>query len=93
MKFRVLLVLVLGLCIGISGQPRAQASSTSPITIEQPWARATPSGARTGAAYLTIVNRGSAGDRLVSASTPLVVLVPYAAPAPRLQSVRKAFKP
>lgn len=34
------------------------------IHISQPWARATPKGASTGAAYMTITNRGSAPDRV-----------------------------
>ena len=39
------------------------------IAIEQPWARATPGRAPTGAAYLTLVNRGAEPDRLVGAAT------------------------
>ena len=39
------------------------------LAIETPWARATPPNARTGAAYLTLTNHGSAPDRLVSASS------------------------
>ena len=39
------------------------------ITIDQPWARATPPGAKIAAGYLTIRNTGGA-DRLVSASSP-----------------------
>ncbi len=35
------------------------------IAIEQGWARATPAGAASGAAYLTIVNRGGGDDRLI----------------------------
>jgi hypothetical protein len=77
MTYRVLLVLVLGMCVGIAGQARAQTPSASTIAIEQPWARATPAGAKTGAAYLTIINRGSASDRLVSASTPMASKVQF----------------
>ncbi|HUZ32359.1 MAG TPA: copper chaperone PCu(A)C [Xanthobacteraceae bacterium] len=39
------------------------------ILITQPWARATPKGASTGAAYLTITNDGSAPDRVNCASS------------------------
>lgn len=35
------------------------------IEIMHPWARATPKGAKVGAGYLTIVNKGSTPDRLV----------------------------
>jgi len=34
------------------------------IHIAQPWARATPSGATTGAAYMTITNKGATPDRV-----------------------------
>jgi hypothetical protein len=34
------------------------------IQITQPWARATPKGAPTGAAYMTITNKGTASDRV-----------------------------
>ena len=34
------------------------------------WCRATPPGAKVGAAYLTIENKGTAADRLVSVSSP-----------------------
>jgi copper(I)-binding protein len=38
------------------------------IRIEQPWARATPKGATTGAGYMTITNNGSQPDRLTCVS-------------------------
>jgi periplasmic copper chaperone A len=38
------------------------------LEISQPWARATPKGAETGAGYLTIKNTGAEPDRLVSAT-------------------------
>ncbi|WP_257165071.1 copper chaperone PCu(A)C [Bradyrhizobium sp. SRS-191] len=38
------------------------------LVIAQPWSRATPGGAKTGAGYLTIENKGAAPDRLVAAS-------------------------
>src|SRR5690349_21344229 len=41
------------------------------VAVEQAWARATPGAVKTGAAYLTLVNKGSAPDRLLSASTPV----------------------
>jgi copper(I)-binding protein len=39
------------------------------IQVRHPWARATPPGAKVGAAYLEIRNLGSQPDRLVSATT------------------------
>ena len=51
--------------------PAIAQSPPSPIHIEKAWARSTPPGAKTGAAYLTVVNTGSADDRLIGASTPV----------------------
>jgi periplasmic copper chaperone A len=39
------------------------------IQIASPWSRATAKGAAVGAGYLTIVNKGAAPDKLVSAAT------------------------
>ncbi len=44
----------------------ALAADSGPLRIEQPWAAETPPAARTGAAYLNIVNDGEA-DRLLGA--------------------------
>ncbi len=40
------------------------------LVIADPWARATPGGARNGAAYVTIRNRGRDADRLIAVSSP-----------------------
>lgn len=40
------------------------------IAVEQPWARATPGRAPTGAVYLTLANRGKDSDRLIGATSP-----------------------
>lgn len=42
-----------------------------PIAITNAWARATPAGAKTGAAYVTVTNKGDAPDKLLGASTPV----------------------
>lgn len=47
----------------------SQAAGSSTITVEQPWARATPVGAKTGAAYLTLANKSKTADRLTGASS------------------------
>lgn len=46
------------------------AQSKGDLQIEKPWARATPPGAAVGGGYLTIRNKGAAGDRLVGVSSP-----------------------
>jgi hypothetical protein len=39
------------------------------IQVEQPWSRATPAGARTGAVYLTVTNKSHDADRLLGVSS------------------------
>lgn len=41
------------------------------LTIEHPWSRATPPGAKVGGGYLEIRNGGASADRLVSVSSPV----------------------
>lgn len=48
-----------------SGPVFAQGAS---IQIEQPWARATPAGAMSGAVYMTINNKSNDADRLTGAA-------------------------
>ena len=47
----------------------AGSAAAGPLTITDAWIRATPPGARTAAAYLTIANTGAA-DRLLGGATP-----------------------
>jgi len=49
----------------------AQAAdyNVGPIHIAQPWARATPKGASTGAAYMTITNTGKTPDKVSCVSS------------------------
>lgn len=47
----------------------AQPVETSKINVEQPWARATPAGAMTGAVYMTLANETDTADRLTSVSS------------------------
>lgn len=61
----MLAILAVALAIGFS-----QAQSASSISIEKPFSRATPGGAKVAAGYMTITNKGTAADRLVSASSP-----------------------
>jgi copper(I)-binding protein len=53
------------------GLATAALAQTSAIEVDQVWARATPPGAKTGAVYLTLVNKGDTEDRLVSVATPV----------------------
>lgn len=47
----------------------AHDAKLGPLTIDHPWARATPGQARNGAVYLTIKTSGTEGDRLIRAET------------------------
>ena len=49
----------------------AENAASGNLVIVQPWSRATPNGARVAGGYLTIENKGSAPDRLLSGSTDL----------------------
>ncbi len=53
--------------IAIAPAALAQGTGTSTIAVEQPWARATPAGAQTGAVYMTLDNKTSTADRLTGA--------------------------
>jgi copper(I)-binding protein len=48
----------------------ALAPAAPPITVAGAWARATPPGVTTAAAYLTLTNDGGAADRLLGAASP-----------------------
>jgi periplasmic copper chaperone A len=64
---RVLLHLAAtALLIAVASFAFAQGAS---IQIEQPWSRATPGGASTGAVYLTINNKSHDADRLLGGSS------------------------
>ncbi|VIO74855.1 copper chaperone PCu(A)C [Bradyrhizobium ivorense] len=52
----------------VSASARAEDVKAGDLVITQAWARATPSGAKIGGGYLTIENKGTAPDRLVSGS-------------------------
>jgi copper(I)-binding protein len=71
----LIVTLLLALCVG--GAAHAQTSAASTIVVEQPFARATPKGAMTGAAYMTLVNNGASADRLVGATTPVADKVQF----------------
>jgi len=53
---------------GLTGQAAlAEEFKAGAISVEQPWSRATPGGAKVAAGYLTIKNDAAIPDRLVSA--------------------------
>jgi len=59
----------LALALAFSAAPAlAQEIKAGDLTIEKPWARATPKGAEVGAGYLVIRNDGASPDRLTGGS-------------------------
>jgi copper(I)-binding protein len=65
LRTMMLATLAVALAIGFS-----HAQSSSSISIEKPFSRATPGGSKVGVGYMTITNKGPTADRLVSASSP-----------------------
>jgi periplasmic copper chaperone A len=53
----------------LSGAARASDYDVGSIHISQPWSRATPKGASSGAGYMTITNKGSQPDRVSCVSS------------------------
>lgn len=49
----------------------AQTMTSAPITVERAWARATPGAVTTGGAYMTVIDHGTAPDRLIGVATPI----------------------
>lgn len=48
----------------------AQTSPPKSVTVVEPWARATPPGAKVGAAYMELKSTDGTGDKLLSATSP-----------------------
>ena len=65
------------LAVSVGGLALAQALALNTIVVEQSWARATPKGAMTGAAYMILINNGTSADRLMSATAPLADKVQF----------------
>ena len=65
-------VLAATLCCGAALAHDYQVKS---LQVSNPFARATPPGARVAGAFMTIKNQGTETDRLVSASSPVAGLV------------------
>lgn len=77
MKYTGHLTWILPLIFLLGAQAYAQTSGQNTVVVERPWARATPAGAKNGAAYLTLINNGNARDSLLSATTPAAEKVQF----------------
>jgi periplasmic copper chaperone A len=63
------LITALVLATASLGSIAAQEFKAGDLTIDHPWSRATPAGAKVAAGYMTIVNKGTTADRLIGGST------------------------
>ena len=77
MKYGTFFLVALAVCWGVATHVQAQSQTTGSISIDRPWARATPAGTKTGAAYVTLSNHGKTADRLIGASTPFAEKVQF----------------
>jgi len=66
---RKLLIVVWACAMTLAGSAVADEAPSARLTVMDAWSRATP--ARTGVAYLTVFNHGSAMHRLLGAETPV----------------------
>jgi uncharacterized protein YcnI len=55
----------------VAAPPASKSFTVGPLTIEQPWSRATPTGAKVGGGYLRVTNTGREPDRLIGGTFPL----------------------
>ncbi len=62
-------IIVLALAQLAAANSQAKDFDVGSIHISQPWARATPKGASSGAAYMTITNNGKTPDRVACVSS------------------------
>jgi len=69
---RVAVVMVVAaLIVSLNFVALAKDVMVGAITIEQPWSRATPGGAKVASGYFTIKNAGDSPDRLVSVTSEI----------------------
>ncbi len=68
---RLLPAAILALSLGASMHAQAHSFDVGDMHIAHPWARPTVAQQPTGAAYLSIENRGKNADTLVRASSPI----------------------
>jgi periplasmic copper chaperone A len=67
----ILVVACVVAAIALGAKAVAAEFKSGAITVEQPWSRATPGGAKVASGYLTIENSGDSPDRLVSVTADI----------------------
>ena len=71
MKHHILTVITFAACVTTAGDLAADEYRLQSLRIVHAFARATPPGAKSGGAYLTIENSGTTAATLVSAASPI----------------------
>jgi copper(I)-binding protein len=67
MRRTIAMSLTLMACL-VGSTVRAEEVKAGDLVISQAWSRATPNGAKIGAGYLTIENKGTTADKLIGSS-------------------------
>jgi periplasmic copper chaperone A len=65
------MALAAALATSLAASVRADEVKAGDLVITQAWSRATPSGAKVAGAYLTVENKGTAPDKLLSGSADI----------------------
>jgi copper(I)-binding protein len=68
LTIRTIGAVLCGALLVLSAAARAEDVKAGDLVISQAWSRATPGGAKIGAGYFTIENKGATADRLVAVS-------------------------
>ena len=53
----------------------AASPALAQVSIDQPWMRATPPGAKVAGGFMTVINKGDQADRLVGVASPVAARV------------------
>jgi hypothetical protein len=69
MNFRKGLLLAAMIIAVVASSAYAHEYKLGDLVIDHPWSRATPPAAKTGAGYMTILNKGTTADRLIAISS------------------------
>ncbi|QEE40584.1 copper chaperone PCu(A)C [Methylobacterium sp. WL2] len=73
MPMKIFCAALLGLSV-FTGAAQADPIKAGDLTIDTPWLRATPNGAKVAGGYVTIRNSGTAPDTLTGAAVPFARL-------------------
>lgn len=72
--FALFLFLPLALSAGLLGNAAAHEQKLGDLLLHHAWARATPAGAKTGAVYVKIENKGQATEQLIAVNSDIAAV-------------------